>query len=340
MTKLGRWLLACFSSSEIKPAVLGDMEEIYSERLRGHGSVQTELWFWVQVLKSAPFLVGDSWRRKRDRRGNAPNAFCFFIRFAGMSVGLACYLTIIVITGWIQSDPRSSAVAMSPTAHHEALGEGPSDRPPVGLTRTFPHGLRPGIDAVGLSVLASKKQDGSLRRPDERRLIGHARRLFNLEFMIMAACGLLFINSFPARSSRRPAGARLRNTAFRSTAFVLLTFGLAFIFGTIVQPYFRFLVERRMIMYWLISFWLFLGGVFHLFPAIVLSVSVKKDRPIKPRRLAVLNLAFSFAFLLGTVLIFRQIDRLKDTQAARDHIRTSAMLPLGVDGGLESRLSR
>ena len=113
---------------------------------------------------------------------------------------------------------------------------------------------------------------------------------------------------------------------------------LARLLTHLLLPYFRFLFEKQMLLYWLVALWLIVGGISNIVPAIVLSSSMVAAR--RPRKFAAVYLAFIAAFMFGTLLIFRQLVQLKATQTVRNEIRLSGVLPDSAGGGLESRLLR
>ena len=164
-----------------------------------------------------------------------------------------------------------------------------------------------------------------------------ARRLLAIEFMIMLAAGLVFMNSMMDSSRGRARRLGFRRLIMRSAGMAVAIFLLARLLTHFLLPYFRFLFEKQMLLYWLIALWLIVGGISNIVPAIVLSLSTAAAR--RPRRFAAVYLAFMAAFMFGTLLIFRQLVQLKDIQPASE-IRTSAVLPDRTSEGLEPRLFR
>ena len=69
-----------------------------------------------------------------------------------------------------------------------------------------------------------------------------------------------------------------------------------------------------MLLYWLISLWLLISGVFNIVIALVLPKYSRASRC--PRQFAGIYAAFLVAFLIGSFLIVQQLDRLNTALAA------------------------
>jgi hypothetical protein len=172
----------------------------------------------------------------------------------------------------------------------------------------------------------------------EHNMILHARRLLAIEFMIMLAAGLVFMNSMKNNSCGRAHRPGFPRLIVRSTGLVVAIFLLAGVLTHLLLPYFQLLFDKQMLLYWLIALWLLVGGISNMVPAIVLALSTAASR--RPRKFAALYLALMAVFIFGTLLIFRQLVHLKDTQMARNEIRISKVLPDDADDRLESRILR
>jgi len=96
-------LLHWATSSEVRYALLGDIEEMYADIASAHGSVAANRWFWFQVVRSLPALLYDTiyWllamisnyalialRNLRRKKSYA------FINVTGLAVGIASCLLI------------------------------------------------------------------------------------------------------------------------------------------------------------------------------------------------------------------------------------------------------
>lgn len=319
MNKLGQWLLKRCLSREIRDAVLGDIDEITAVVTHEANSGRAKVWFWRQLLRSWPFLLAEKLRRKWSRlqsgmtgfgRGSGTNAACSILPIAGLTIGLACCLTILAITRDLRTG--ADAVDRGEGEHFAAVIPARFSLPNTGMRDTP-------VNSENIQIL-------------------HARRLFTYEFAIMLAAGLVFMNSITKYSRSRPRRAGFPLWIGRSMGFVAAVFLLARLLTHLLMPYFRFLLEKQMLLYWLIALWLLVGGVSNIVPALALSLSPAVSP--HPKKHAAVYLAFMTAFMIGTVLIFRQLDHLKDAQTARDQVRTSAILLFNAGGGLESRLVR
>lgn len=328
MNKLGQWILKRFLSRKIRDAVMGDIDEMAVVMTHEEDSSRAKFWFWRHLIRSLPFLLTEKLQRRWShhhggvtRPGLEPknDARSFFVSIAGLSIGLACCLTILSITRDLRSE-----------AHVVDRGEGKSV-----AAASAPESFVSPIPALFRYPLKGTEDS---RADLEHILILHARRLLAIEFVIMLAAGLVCMNSMLNNSRgriHRPGSQRL---IVRSTGLVVAVFLLARLLTHLLLPYFRFLFEKQMLLYWLVALWLIVGGISNIVPAIVLSSSMVAAR--RPRKFAAVYLAFIAAFMFGTLLIFRQLVQLKATQTVRNEIRLSGVLPDSAGGGLESRLLR
>ncbi|MGB8957687.1 MAG: hypothetical protein WCC00_01620 [Candidatus Aminicenantales bacterium] len=328
MTKLRQWVLNLCLSREIRDAVLGDMDEMAAAMAREEGPRRTKIWFWPHLIRSLPFLFAEKLRRKWSRpHGGATwpgleprnGAQTSPVSIAGLSIGLACCLTILAIT----RDLRTEASVVD-----RAEGKG------VAAASAPEHFVSP----IPAFFIYPSKGQGDSRVDLEHILILRARRLLTIEFVIMLAAGLVFMSLMKDNARGRTHRPGPRRLIVRSTGFVVAIFLLARLLSHLLFPYFQFLFEKQMLLYWLIALWLIVGGISNIVPAIVLYSSTVAAR--RPRRFAAVYLAFMAVFMFGTLLIFRQLVHLKDTQTARNEIRTSAVLPDDASEGLEPRLFR
>jgi len=328
MNKLGQWVLKSCLSREIRDAVMGDIDEMAPVVTREENPSRAKIWFWRHLFRSLPFLLAEKLQRKLSRlhggttwpgqeikNGARPS----LLPIAGLSIGLACCLTILAITRDLRNEAQfvdrgegKGVVAASGPAH---------------LISPIPALFRHPLKGTGGSQVEF-----------EHNMILHARRLLAIEFVIMLAAGLVFVNSMKSRSRCRNHRSGSRHLIIRSLGFVAAIYLLARLLTYLLLPNFRFLFEKQMLLYWLIAFWLLVGGISNIVPAIVLSVSTAASR--RPRKFAALYLAFMAVFIFGTLLIVRQLVHLKDSQMARNGIRISVVLPDDADDRLESRILR
>ncbi|MBE3046328.1 hypothetical protein IMZ48_28090 [Candidatus Bathyarchaeota archaeon] len=328
MNKLGQWVLKRCLSREIRDAVMGDIDEMAAVMTREEDASRAKVCFWRHLIRSLPFLLAEKLQRKWSRLhggmtwpGLEPKngVRTSLLPIAGLSIGLACCLTILAIT----RDLR-------PEARVVGRGEGKS----VAATSAPERFVSP-IPALFRYPL---KGTGDSQVDLEHILILRARRLLTVEFLIMLAAGLVFMNSTKDTSRGRTHRLGSRRSVVRSASFVAAIFLLARLLTHLLLPYFQFLFEKQMLLYWLVALWLIVGGISNIVPAIVLSLSTVAAR--RPRKFTAVYLALIAAFMFGTLLIFRQLVHLKDTQTARNEIRMSGILPDGAGDSLESRLRR
>jgi hypothetical protein len=307
---------------------MGDVDEMTAVVTREEDSNRAKIWFWRHLIRSLPFLIAEKLRREWSHlHGRVPwpglgarNGSRFsLLPIAGMSIGLACCLTILAVT----RDLRTEANVVDRWQRNTIA----TAFAPEHFVSPIPALLSHPLEGMGDSQVEL-----------EHNMILHARRLLAIEFMIMLAAGLVFMNSMKNNScgrAHRPGSPRL---IVRSTGLVVVIFLLAGVLTHLLLPYFQLLFDKQMLLYWLIALWLLVGGISNMVPAIVLALSTAASR--RPRKFAALYLAFMAVFIFGTLLIFRQLVHLKDTQMARNGIRISVVLPNDADGRLESRILR
>ena len=328
VNKLGQWVLKSCLSREIKDAVMGDIDEMTPIVTREENPSRARIWFWHHLIRSLPFLLAEKLQRKLSRlQGGATwpglktktGERSSLLPIAGLSIGLACCLTILAITRDLRTELNAvdhgqrKAVATASAQEHFVL--------PIPAVFSYP------LEGTGNSQVEF-----------ERNMILHARRLLAIEFMIMLAAGLVFVNSIMRSSSGRNHQFGSWHLIVRSLGFAAVIYLLARLLTCLLLPYFRFLFEKQMLLYWLIALWLLVGGISNIVPAIVLALSTAASR--RPRKFAALYLAFMAVFIFGTLLIVRQLAHLKDSQMARNGIRISVVLPDDADDRLESRILR
>lgn len=60
--RLGAWLVGLFAQGEEREQMVGDLLEEYHERSARLGRVAARRWYWRQILRSMPHLVGAAFR--------------------------------------------------------------------------------------------------------------------------------------------------------------------------------------------------------------------------------------------------------------------------------------
>jgi hypothetical protein len=60
--RLGAWLLGLFIAGEEKDLIVGDLSEEYFERDSHSDRADARRWYWRQILKTLPHLVGSAFR--------------------------------------------------------------------------------------------------------------------------------------------------------------------------------------------------------------------------------------------------------------------------------------
>ncbi len=104
------WLLIRITRAEERETVSSDFAEIYAQIKEESGSCQARRWYWAQVLKSVPMFlkIQMSWSiamfknyLKITLRNIKSNKSFSFINIAGLAVGMACCLLILI---WINHE--------------------------------------------------------------------------------------------------------------------------------------------------------------------------------------------------------------------------------------------
>ncbi len=105
--KLGGWLLKLMARYEDNLSLLGDFDEEFEYIARSKGFLRAWLWYWFHLLKSLPYFskgffywrcvmltsyLKIAWRNIRRHKGYS------FINIAGLSVGMACFLLILLFS--------------------------------------------------------------------------------------------------------------------------------------------------------------------------------------------------------------------------------------------------
>ena len=105
--KLGGWLLKTMASYEDNLPLLGDFDEEFEFIARSKGYLRAWLWYWFHILKSFPIFLKDFmyWRSimffnylKIALRNIRRHKGYSFINIAGLSVGMACFLLILLFS--------------------------------------------------------------------------------------------------------------------------------------------------------------------------------------------------------------------------------------------------
>jgi putative ABC transport system permease protein len=108
--KLAVWLLKLVARPDDYYFALGDLDQIYSSILRDRTRLAARFWIWWEIIRSLPGFARNSlywstvmlgnylkitWRNARRQTGY------FVIKIAGLAVGLACSLMIML---WVQHE--------------------------------------------------------------------------------------------------------------------------------------------------------------------------------------------------------------------------------------------
>jgi ABC-type antimicrobial peptide transport system permease subunit len=108
--KIAKKILSRILPYEEREALLGDFDELFQEIVKKHGYLRAWLWCWIQVLVLLPRSLWDlirwrfimlrnyfkiAWRSIKRHKGFS------FINIAGLSVGLACGILILL---WVQDE--------------------------------------------------------------------------------------------------------------------------------------------------------------------------------------------------------------------------------------------
>ena len=117
MTKSGRTppplaekLLGFLANQQSQSAIIGDLEEEFSQIAENQGYVQALLWYWKLILISVPSFIKNriKWSltmfknySKIALRNIRRNKLFTFINLLGLAVGMACF---ILISLWVQDE--------------------------------------------------------------------------------------------------------------------------------------------------------------------------------------------------------------------------------------------
>lgn len=298
MTKIERWIIGRFISPEIREYVVGDFEEISAEAARSSGFLRVRTRLWLDVFRSLPYFTVDRIRRDRKRRAilredsgrEAGRPGRGVLPAACFSLGLACCLTILALT----RDYR---------AENDISGGSPNQNAYLAMPV--------GHSAISELAIESTSLKGDRKPPSGVYGIplARARRTLTWEFALMFASALVFINQRKKRARNPFRAAEIGRTTARSIGFSASVAIIAILQTDILSPYFEFLPEKRMLIYWLVSLWLIFGGIVNIMIALVLPRYSRVSR--RPRRFRAVYAAFIMAFLVGSFLIICQLDRLK-----------------------------
>jgi putative ABC transport system permease protein len=108
--KLAKFLLRILSSREIDNTFIGDIEELFYERTEHQGLGRSKSWYWWEVVKSIPGFIKESirWRMimfknyfKIVLRNMKRHKGYSFINIAGLAVGIACTILILL---WVKDE--------------------------------------------------------------------------------------------------------------------------------------------------------------------------------------------------------------------------------------------
>jgi len=143
---------------------LGDFEEEYEYLVQTRGNIHANLWYFIQILKSIPVFIGDSFRwgivmfqnyMKVTLRTIRRHKGFSFINILGLAVGMAC---VIIILLWIQYE-------LSFDTHHEkaknifrvAIGNEPEGKTAQEKLVVTPPALSPALLADFPEISASAR---------------------------------------------------------------------------------------------------------------------------------------------------------------------------------------
>jgi len=155
--KLAKFLLKILSSREKDDAYMGDIEELFYYRTECQGYRWSKRWYWWEAFKSIPGFIRESIRWRMAMLGNyikitfrnmKRHKGYTFINIAGLAVGIACTIFILL---WVRDELSfdrfhenadriyrvvfSTSDDGSPTNANGAFGVGPA------LKRDFPEVL-------------------------------------------------------------------------------------------------------------------------------------------------------------------------------------------------------
>lgn len=114
-SKLGHWILSTVYSKRNNPALIGDFEEVYSELFKEKGYFRALIWYWSQIFNALPSFFYDKtiWSifmfknyLKITFRNIRRQKIYSFINIAGLAVGLACFVLIMLFVKYELSYDR------------------------------------------------------------------------------------------------------------------------------------------------------------------------------------------------------------------------------------------
>ena len=107
---IGYWILSRILSENGHRSLVGDFEEMYSEIVREEGVLRALLWYWMQIIRTLPSYILNTfyWRidmfknyMKIALRSIKKHKGFSFINIAGLAVGMACCILILL---WIRDE--------------------------------------------------------------------------------------------------------------------------------------------------------------------------------------------------------------------------------------------
>jgi putative ABC transport system permease protein len=105
LPKLGDWILRLLARYDVNPHLRGDFDEEFSLVYETGGFFRAWFWYWTHLLRSLPVFIKDIlyWRfvmfknyLKFAIRNIIKHKGCSFINILGLSVGLACFMLIML----------------------------------------------------------------------------------------------------------------------------------------------------------------------------------------------------------------------------------------------------
>jgi len=108
--KFARWLLKYLLSYSYRQTIIGDFEEEYKRICAKHNMVYSWFWFWLQVVKSVPSFMTNSflWKAimfknyiKIALRNITRYKAHSFLNISGLALGLACCILLLL---WIRDE--------------------------------------------------------------------------------------------------------------------------------------------------------------------------------------------------------------------------------------------
>ena len=108
--RFAKFLLRILSSHEKDEAFQGDIEELFHDRTESQGLWRSKRWYWWEIVKSIPKFFRESIRWRMAMFGNyfkialrniKRQKGYSFINIAGLAVGIACTIFILI---WVQDE--------------------------------------------------------------------------------------------------------------------------------------------------------------------------------------------------------------------------------------------